>query len=127
MFTDLHVKFGIPSTPQKIFLLIDRGACFFTWKALFAQTAGAHVGIIVDVHKEYSQQFQQLQIEGYKTDVVIPIVVVSKDTGLLAKAALRHFGQGQVTATFAEMPKIPLKQVRVVLASVSPLVMPIDA
>ncbi|PSS17694.1 Vacuolar-sorting receptor 1 like [Actinidia chinensis var. chinensis] len=91
-FTDLDFSFKSKPGGRPIFLLVDRGDCYFTWKAWNAQNAGAAAILVVDDRVEPLITMDMPEEEDARADylekISIPSALISKTFGNNVKKAL---------------------------------------
>ncbi|XP_057497409.1 vacuolar-sorting receptor 1-like [Actinidia eriantha] len=91
-FTDLDLSFKSKPGGRPIFLLIDRGDCYFTWKAWNAQNAGAAAILVVDDRVEPLITMDMPEEEDARADylekISIPSALISKTFGNNVKKAI---------------------------------------
>ncbi|KAL9275681.1 Vacuolar-sorting receptor 2-like protein [Drosera capensis] len=93
-FTDFDISFRSKAGGMPLFLLVDRGDCFFTLKAWNAQNAGAAAILVVDDRIEplITMDVPEGEDEqpSYLQNITIPSALISKSLGENIKNALSN-------------------------------------
>ncbi|XP_047319892.1 vacuolar-sorting receptor 1-like [Impatiens glandulifera] len=93
-FDDFGISFKSKAGGQPVFLLVDRGDCFFTWKAWNAQNGGAAAILVADDKSEALITMDTPEEDDAKADylqnITIPSALISKSLGDSIKKELSN-------------------------------------